>query len=243
MLMGKIGYILRSLVGGLFLLLSGAICVQLILALRQNPSPVTSPLSLKRGAVITSKFRTDIAYDSYEISLRVDAKPVELAAMNRAGADRSPSGQNALLAVACLLGSNSDSPPQTCDGINSVVDISWSVSEGTRVVADGNSSSYRGLEKFGDQIMRDIGVFKGEKGHRYRLTLAVNRDGSELSAASPELVVHIPYSHSGDLATSDMVLELAAAGAGMLGLILLIPTIRATILRLRVRSEASTPTA
>jgi hypothetical protein len=233
---GSVGTFIRWL-GASFLVLCAAICIPLIVAIRQNPSPVIAPLSLKQGTMITTTFRTDIAHE-YEIALRVDKKSAEkLAGVNRAPMGKFPMGEASFERAACLFGT--DNSHNICDGIKSIIDMSWSISEGSTTIAQGRSSSEYGIEALGDKLLGDVGEFKGEKGHSYTLTLRVNRDASELSGADPELVVHIPYSYLVDLAANNAVLELGAALSGLIGFGLLYPTMRARVLRLFTPLSAS----
>jgi hypothetical protein len=205
-------------------------CLQLIRQIQLNPQPLVLPVSLKPGNVTTPPFPIDIDQWEYQVDLQFDPRFERVPTIQRFLADgkavfaktrRSP----LLEGTMCLLGAEPNA--DTCDGIGSVIDISWKVREGSDVVAGGSSHAFGyGYEQAGNQVVRTLGTFRGRRGHSYTLLMEINRDASELDVTNPRLVVHVPYSSWNDMAMANGFLEICAVVSGLFGLALLLPTIR-----------------
>ena len=66
--------------------------------------------------------------------------------------------------------------------------VSWSLSDGRRIVARNDGDGGNGYEWGIDSSVRELGTFTVEKGE-YFLDVGISQDGSRLNAGSPRLVV------------------------------------------------------
>ena len=76
-----------------------------------------------------------------------------------------------------------------------IIDISWELSEGAKIAAEGNSQEQENggvSEEPGILYERRIGSFKAQKGHSYTLILHVKRDAPDQNIVHPRVVVQIP---------------------------------------------------
>jgi hypothetical protein len=147
------------------------------------------PVSLAAGTINTPEFEIDRTgyYDiNIEFQLKMD-----------------------LLKMQCLLGIvemdrwNRFSQlkyASQCKNIPDLIDISWELFEGGKIVEiaptvvyQGNSQEYSSTSwEPGVAIWRQIGNFRAQKGHRYTLVLHVKRDASQLNIANPKVTVTVP---------------------------------------------------
>lgn len=194
---------------------------------RLDLQPLTLSLSLAPGSVRTSEFKTDFDYWDYEIDIdfkpRFDRVPVVeriLAAKREQplkGYGENPMDQ----AIGCLLGSE---PGTThCDGPPKILDVTWTLFEGRQAIAHGGSDHNASMQReTGVAVSRQVGLFRGQRGHSYELELSVNRDGSELNVLDPKLVVRVPRGYWDDHAMAIAFYRLIAAVLALTGLALLV---------------------
>ena len=77
---------------------------------------------------------------------------------------------------------------QTCADAPDMIDIDWSVLHDGLVMANGSSrNSWGGF--YSGTVAREIGRFAARKGQHYSVVLDIRRDGGELSATDPKLLV------------------------------------------------------
>lgn len=118
----------------------------------------------------------------------------------------------------------------------SAVDLHWSISEGGRIVASGDSSDSAG----GNSQERLLGQFHPSDGGPYVLEATVRRDGAALNVAHPRLNVVLDLFEADGLAMSEGFGRLesrviAAVGALILTICLIIQIVR----RRRVSTKAA----
>lgn len=187
------------------------------------------PVSLSSGTITTPTFRVGIDYWDYQIDVRFDPKfdrvPEIQSFLTAPHRQRfSPIGP-ATQGAMCLLGAWQK--PEQCEGIQSVIDISWELREGLQTIAEGSLHRFdNGAEIFGGEIFRTIGKFRGQRGRQYQLILHVNQDASALNVTQPRLIVHIPYDLNEDVAMPEGFSVLFAFVSGVIGLILVYPAAR-----------------
>ncbi len=124
--------------------------------------PLYVPISLSKGHIRTAQFKINVK-STYSIEIEVDRE------FDFEG-------------VPCLIGYHQ------CENNPAVLNASWSLSNGERVLAHGKSDVDRG-SMWGSKTMgRVLGAFNAGKG-QYVLDLDVLQDGSRLNAGTPHLVV------------------------------------------------------
>jgi hypothetical protein len=124
--------------------------------------PLEVPISLSQGHIRTAQFKINLE-GTYSVAIIVEGK------FDSDG-------------VSCLLGCFK------CEGTPSVLGLSWSLSDGERVVGHGDSDVDYGWFWGTTTVGRTLGYFRARKGH-YLLDLDVLQDGSRLNAGAPHLVV------------------------------------------------------
>jgi hypothetical protein len=77
---------------------------------------------------------------------------------------------------------------RTCGDAPEMVDIDWSVLHDGQVVTAGSSRNSSG-GFYSGTIAREIGKFPAQTGLHYSVLLQIRRDGGELNAANPKLLV------------------------------------------------------
>jgi hypothetical protein len=204
--------------GVAFLIAAGYFCIQAIREKALNLQPLVLPVSLVPGTIRTPEFKTDIDYWDYEIAIDFETK-----------VDRQR--------MDCFLGGEAN--PARCKGIPNLIDISWELFEGERVASKGNSGNTPGMT-WEPAILyeRTIGIFRAQKMHKYSLVLHVNRDASDLNIANPKIVVQILRGYWVDHAMGIGFYELLATVSGLMGGILIFPTVLRWITR---RRQPNTP--
>jgi hypothetical protein len=123
--------------------------------------------------------------------------------------------------MECLIGAETN--PDRCSRIPNLIDISWELYEGERVVFEGDSSDSSGMLTVPALLYeRRIGTFRAQKGHHYALVLHVKRDASELNSANPKILVQIPRGYWEDHAMGVGFGKLLAGILGLIGMAILI---------------------
>jgi hypothetical protein len=120
----------------------------------------------------------------------------------------------------CLLDLESFHP-ERCSTIPNVVDLSWTLSSGGKVVADDTSEqAYKGGAAGPGYERREIGRFRAWRGERYVLDVNFLRDPGELNIAGPKLVAEsMPDWHAFSIQIGSFVCGLLVALTGTLLLI------------------------
>lgn len=90
--------------------------------------------------------------------------------------------------LECLLGMTTLQRSKICADAPEVIDIDWRVLHDGQAVATGSSGNSSG-GFYSGSIAREIGRFAAEKGQRYSVLLDIRRDGGELNATHPKLLV------------------------------------------------------
>jgi hypothetical protein len=124
--------------------------------------PLNIPISLNVGIVESPVFRVGLK-TSYRLLVAAERK-IEFKRLE------------------CLLGM------AYCHSVPDVINITWKVLHNDVAVASGSSLNFRG-GFYSDMVAREIGAFSAQKDQAYRIVLTIARDGSELDAASPRLLV------------------------------------------------------
>jgi len=139
----------------------------------RNWEPLDIPISLHQGIINTPTLRPDLDGD-YEILIEFDKK----FSLNR---------------MECMLGvlTPKGTRPDWCSGIPDLINISWTLFEGKKIISHGDSSYYPG-GVWSAKVDRHIGRFQARKGHTYTVALNVKRNASELNIANPRLVIGVP---------------------------------------------------
>jgi biopolymer transport protein ExbD len=154
--------------------------------------PLDMPISLARGHIKSSEFGINLQGE-YRIWIEVERK------FDYEG-------------VPCLLGLAFSE----CENKPSVVKAEWSVSDGAKEVANGNSEGRGG--QGGDVTMgRNLGQFAAGESRHYLLNVDVLEDGSRLDAGHPRLKVQAdssPYREYESDWTNLVLLALVLASAG-----------------------------
>lgn len=157
--------------GAVFLILAASLFAVAVVDERsRNFEPLSLPITMISGTIKTQELGNDLSGDYY-ISINLERK-FEYHRME------------------CLLGGveTNQTRPTWCAGIPDLIDISWTLYEGTNVVYQGNSERYPSVA-WSNTVNRQIGKFAAHRGSRYVLVLDVKRDASELNIADPKLVV------------------------------------------------------
>ncbi len=90
--------------------------------------------------------------------------------------------------LECFLGMATWQRDRTCADAPDMIDIDWSVLHDGQVVATGSSRDSSG-GFYSGTIARQIGKFPAQKGRQYSIALDIRRDGGELNATRPKLLV------------------------------------------------------
>jgi hypothetical protein len=138
---------------------------------RHDWVPLNQQLNLTPGVQRTREFTTDQSIDYY---IQIEADPL-------------PNRQT----VECELG-----VPlirDSCNGVEPVVDVRWTLSKGGQQVLAGHSAP-NDSAGYGSSIFRNVGTFRGSPGNRYTLAMDFVRNASSLSSAKPRVQI------SGDIA-------------------------------------------
>jgi hypothetical protein len=135
--------------------------------------PVDMQVTLSPGHITTREFKVNISAP-YVIEIVVQ-KNMPFDTLN------------------CLLGiwSNSEREPRRCENTSSVIEATWTLFSGTRIIAQGTSNGADGAVWAGSTISRDIGDFQGEYGRSYTLDVNILKDGSRLANCNPRLEVAV----------------------------------------------------
>lgn len=158
---------LRICIG--FLVVAGVLFASAyVIVNRHNWEPLRSPVSLSEGRRGPFSFGADLDTD-YLISIDIERK-IESQKLD------------------CMLGMSIF--PERCRGLPSLISISWRVTSDGTMIAEGNSSNYKG-GGWGPTVGRQIGSFRASKGSSYTLDLVVNKDAGSLSVANPKIVVAV----------------------------------------------------
>lgn len=177
---------------------------------RLNWTPLSLPVSLAPGKIQTAEFKL-VHNVPYDVELSFDRGKID---SQRLG---------------CLSGSDIE-PETNCPSTPSVVDLSWIISRAGQVVATSSSSPSQG----GNQFERLLGGFRPNHDGRYTLLAEIQKDGSALDFANPQLQVVIDLSKRDDIAMGEGFGALEAGRATVVGLVLL--TV-AAVTRLRRRKK------
>lgn len=101
--------------------------------------------------------------------------------------------------------------------------ITWRLSDGSNVVAAGNTTDQPSTDWWGT-LEQPLGRFRGESGHRYTLALAANSDTARIARAEPYIVVQIPRENWEGHLVGNAIQVLAALLADILGLVIIAAT-------------------
>jgi len=172
----------------------------------QRWKPLTTPIKLRVGRVQTPEFTAGLDKD-YRLLIE-SKRGIEFKRLE------------------CLLGM-SHQRAQACPDTPEMLDIDWRVLHNGQVVATGSSrNSWGGF--YSDTIAREIGHFPVRKGQRYAVILDIHRDGGELNATNPKLLVQ---THPGEwkdavvgFALSSFLRTIGIATFAIAGLLTLILT-------------------
>jgi len=168
-----------------------------------NLQPLVLPISLNPGIIRTPEVTTDLDRD-YDIE--VDFQGLSIQSKK----DR------------CLLGVDT-AIPSACEDFPSVIDISWKLFEGDKLVSEGESEKNPGAS-WSDTVERSIGTFEGHEGHRYTLLLEVKKDASSLNTANPRIKVQVPRGLWEDYGAGIFLERLEAKTLAIIGTLVLIGT-------------------
>jgi len=168
-----------------------------------NLQPLVLPISLNLGTITTPEVKTDIDHD-YDIVIDFQG----LSAQSKK--DR------------CLLGGDTDAPG-SCEGFPSLIDISWKLFEGDKMISEGQSVKNPGAS-WSDTVERSIGKFEGHAGHRYKLILEIKKDASSLNTANPRLKVQVPHGLWEDYGAGIFIEKAEAGVLAMIGVLILVGT-------------------
>jgi hypothetical protein len=132
-------------------------------------TPVNMPISMSVGHLNTGDFKIDVNY-LYQIEMHFYSEHYPDPVLD------------------CLVGMPSTA--NKCEETPSLVEVKWVLTNDGNVLKQG--VTHEGSGYWADGLVRTLGNFKGEAGHRYRLDLDVVKDGSRLATANPRLIIH-PY--------------------------------------------------
>jgi hypothetical protein len=199
-----VAVVIAVLVGTSLLIEAGRIYRRPIVWERtHNLQPLVLPISLTPGTIRTPEVTTDLDRD-YDIV--VDFQGLSIQSKK----DR------------CLLGVDT-TIPNACEDFPSVIDISWKLFEGEKLVSEGESEKNPGAS-WSDTVERSIGKFEGHEGHRYTLVLEVKKDASSLNTAHPRIKVQVPRGLWEDYGAGIFLEKLEAKILAIIGTFVLIGT-------------------
>lgn len=138
-----------------------------------NKDGLEMPISLEMGTVRTPAFPVENAYYNIAIDVRWLLPREEL---------------------RCKMGFAVSPSDMDCEG-KSLLWLSWKVTDGSRIVAEGvdrgrSEAFYANHQSLG----RYIGRFKGTAKHQYIVEITFKRDASQLGVTQPHLIVSTPDS-------------------------------------------------
>jgi hypothetical protein len=198
-------FLIATCIGGALLIIAARLYVRaMVWEQTHNLQPLILPISLAPGSVRTPEIKTDLDGD-YDIVMDLEGFGI------RGFRDQR---------VNCLLGLE-PFVSNRCNGTPNLIDISWELFEGDKMVSEGNSGK-NPWATWSDTVERMIGRFKGEKGHHYTLVLDVKRNASELNTAHPKIKVQIPRGLWEGYVAGVFIQKLAASMLGLVGVIILV---------------------
>ena len=164
--------------------------------------PVTMPVTMQIGHIRTPEFQVKLNalyLIEFEVERMIPAETLD-----------------------CLMGLDDD--PKSCKEIPSVVRASWTLRSGGSVVARGSTDGdeSRGGWSTGNTVERDIGSFRGEKGHRYVLDVDILSDGTSLAAGHPRLKAGLHPEYYERSMLTDLFVTLAAIAFALMGVVLMV---------------------
>ncbi len=183
-----------------------------------NFEPLVLPVSLVPGTIRIPAMSDDLSGE-YEIVVVFNRHSLRDLKMN------------------CSLGIVETPVAIQCGAIPNLIDISWQLFDGEKMVSEGNSQETPWVA-WSDPMERMIGRFKAEKGLHYRLVLQVKRDASQLNIDNPKIVIHAPYGHQEDFGIGTFVQKAEAAILAIIGTAILVALL-AIQLRSRARKAAN----
>jgi hypothetical protein len=166
-----------------------------------NLQPLVLPISLNPGTITTPEIRTDLDHN-YDIVIDFQRLSIQ------SKKDR------------CLIGGDTDTPG-SCEGFPSLIDISWKVFEGDKMISEGQSEKNPGAS-WSATVERSIGKFEGHAGHRYKLILEIKKDASSLNTANPRLKVQVPRGLWEDYAAGIIIEKAEASILAIIGVLILV---------------------
>jgi hypothetical protein len=197
-----VAVVIPVLVGTSLLLAAGRIYRRAVVWERIHTlQPLVLPISLNPGTIRTPEVTTDLDRD-YDIVIDFQGLSIQ------SKKDR------------CLLGADT-AIPNRCEDFPSVIDISWKLFEGDKLVSEGESEKNPGAV-WSDTVERNIGKFEGHEGHRYTLLLIVKKDASSLNTANPRIKVQVPRGLWEDYGAGIFLEKLEAKILAIIGTLLLI---------------------
>jgi hypothetical protein len=165
--------------------------------------PVTVPLSMAAGEVITPEFKVNLD-KYYVISIEADG--------NIENND-----------LSCMMGVSRR--PTWCNR-ESVIHANWRVMTDRQTVAEGSSDDNKsGGGDYDDRkntMERSIGAFKGSAGKKYVLYVDFVKDGRSLAMAKPRLKVDLAATWIEDTLLQEAVVYAVAFTFVIVGAILLV---------------------
>ncbi len=130
-------------------------------------APVDLPITLSPGHIKTKEFKLNLS-GYYDVAIEVQ-KNIPFDTLN------------------CLLGVRA---PTRCGNTQSVIEVTWTLYSGERIVARGPSTTNNdGTAWAQSSISRGLGGFDGKYGKRYTLEASFLKDGSRLASCNPHLRV------------------------------------------------------
>jgi hypothetical protein len=127
------------------------------------------PISMTVGHVLTPEFKVNVNR-LYTIRI-VAKKTIPFDTLN------------------CLLGM-SQPAPKTCEQ-SSVIKANWTLTGDGTTIAQGTSENDSGGAWAADNVARQIGSFRSQKGRSYVIDVNLLTDGTVLSATDPHLKVEV----------------------------------------------------
>jgi hypothetical protein len=101
--------------------------------------------------------------------------------------------------------------------------ITWRLSDGSNVVAAGNTTDQPSTDWWGT-LEQSVGRFRGESGHLYTLALAPNSDTARIARAEPYIVVQVPRDNWEGQLAGNAIQVFAAFVVGALGFVVIAAT-------------------
>jgi len=184
----------------------------------RNWVPVDIAAPIFPGSTLNKDFSVNVDAP-YTIEIAADKKKIDFDTLN------------------CLLGMSSvlDKKCTTAE----VVTSDWALTEGTKLMGSGSSSTDHGGAWANDTISREIGSFQGKSGHRYKVEVKFLEDGTALNAATPRLVIGVhPEVYEGDAFRSAFVF-LFSAGFVLIGCCLVVASVLVRLCRRTPRTARS----